>query len=264
MKKTFIYFFCFICVILFLWFFVPVSKGLVVRMSTLKNGIVSRNVFYIQKNRLKIVSENKSMMFFKDQLCILDNKKKTYWRGDVKEFNRQLVLNGLVEKSPYFSRSDLFYQSLSENDRQLIDKLLVENRGGSVGEKKKCELIKTPDFNSIAGYISRKFEIREMGKLVEEIWISDNLKKYLNNELNFELYHDFMRSYLHHSESKLYNHLESFMELVKNGFPMKIKMYQDHGVIETTVENLIKKKIKNSAFIIPEGFSKSNLKEVLE
>ena len=264
MKKTIIYLLCLIFTLLILWVFIPASEGLVVRMRTIKNGVVSRNIFYIQKDRLKIVAENKSMMFFKGQLCILDNKNKTYWRGDVKEFNKQLVLNGLIERSPYFSRSELFYESLSKKDKFFLKNILSENTESLIDKEAKCELIKTPDFNSIAGYASRKFEIREAGKLVEEIWISDYLKSYLDRELNLELYHDFMRSYLHHSEYEFYNHLQLFMELVKNGFPMKITMYQDNCVTETTVEYLIKKKIKDSVFIIPEGFSKSKLKEVLD
>lgn len=264
MKKTITYLLFLIFSLLILWVFIPASEGLVVKMRISKDGIVSRNVFYIQKNQLKIVTENKSLIFSRDQLCLLDNNKKEYWKGTVKEFSRGMLLNGLSEGSPYFSRSELFYQNLSEEDKFNFKRIINANIGMEIEEDAKCEITQTPDFISIAGYASRKFEIRQAGNIVEEVWISDNLKSYLNNELNLELYHDFMRSYLNHSESKLYNHLGSFMELVKKGFPMKIKMYQDSSVTETSVENLIKRKIKDFIFDIPEGYNKSTLKEVLK
>jgi len=265
MKKTITYLLFLIFILLILWVFIPVSEGLVVKMRTSKNGIVSRSIFYIQKNQLKIVTDNKSLIFSHDQLCLLDNSYKTYWKGTVKEFGEKLLLlRNLSEGSPYFSRSELFYQNLSEEDKLTFKRILNANIGMEIEENDNCEISKTPNFTPIAGYASRKYEIRQAGIIVEEIWISDNLKSYLNNELNIELYHDFMRSYLNHSESKLYNHLGSFMELVKKGFPMKIKMYQDGLVTETFVENLIKRDIKNSIFYIPEGYNKSTLEEVLK
>lgn len=264
MKKTITYFLFLIFSLLILWVFISASEGLVVKMRISKDGIVSRSIFYIQKNQLKIVTENKSLIFSQYQLYLLDNNKKTYWKGTVKEFNKSLFMSGLGESSPYFSRSKLFYQNLSEEDKLIFKRVLNANIGMENEEDVKCEISQTPDFTSIAGYASRKFEIRQAGNIVEEVWISDNLKSYLNNELNLELYHDFMRSYLNHSESKLYNHLGSFMELVKKGFPMKIKMYQNSIVTETSVENLIKRKIKDSVFYLPEGYNQTTLKEVLK
>ncbi len=263
MKKTIGYILFLMGFLLLLWGVSPTSDGLVVEMRISKNGEVSRKVFYIQKDKLKIVNENKSLIFFEDQLCLFDNKKKIFWEGNMKEFNKGLLMYRMRTGSPYSSRSQFFYQNLSEKDKHFFTGVINEISGKKTEEALKCEIFKTPNFTSIAGYASRKFEIRQAGEIVEEIWISDNLKNYLNYELDLDIYHDFIQSYLHHSESKLYHHLESFMEIVKNGLPMKIKMYQGESFTETTVENLIRKRIKNSVFILPEGFEKCNLKEVL-
>lgn len=264
MNRTITYLLFLLFSLLMLWIFIPTSEGLVVKMRISKGGIVSRNIFYIQRDQLKIVTERKSLIFSKDQLYLFDNNTKTFWKGSAHEFNNGVFLNGLNENSPYLKRSELFYKNQSVEEQLFFKKVLATNKELENEEDVECEISKTPNFASVAGYASRKFEIRKAGKIVEEVWVADNLKSYLNCELNLELYHDFMRSYLNHSESHLYNYLGSFMELVKKGFPMKIKMYQDSLITETSVENLIKTKIKDSIFNIPAGYTESPLKEVLK
>ncbi|WP_372751109.1 DUF4412 domain-containing protein [Labilibaculum sp.] len=248
--------------VLIIFLVLPASDGLVVEIRISKNENQSRNVFYFQKDKLKIVTEDISLIFLEDQLCILDNEQKIFWKGKSKEFDKALILHRLGANSIYSAKSSIFQQDLPEKY-----KYHPKNKSATIVGKEdeiiEAKIYKTPDFISIAGYASRRFEIKEDDELVEEVWISDNLKHYVNYELNLELYQDFMRSYFLHSESKLYYHLGSFMEIVKNGFPMKINMYRNGVITETRVENLIKKRNKDSVFMIPEDFKECNLKDVL-
>jgi hypothetical protein len=165
-------------------------------------------------------------------------------------------------KSIYSAKSRNFHQNFPEKY-----KYHPKKKHATIAEEKeeevKCEIFKTPDFTAISGYASRKFEIIQAGKLVEEIWVSENLKEYVNYELNLELYQDFMRTYIHQSESKLYCHLSSFMEIVQNGFPMKIRMCQNDTITETRVETLIKKRLDDSVFLVPKNYEECQLKDIL-
>lgn len=262
MRKSFRNLLYVIGFILIIFLILPVSEGLVVEMCIFKNGIESRNIFYIQKEKLKVVTEEISLIFLEDQLCVVDNQQKTFWKGSCEEFDKALILHRLGVNSIYSAKSRVFYQNLPE-----MYKYHPKKKRAIIAEKKadetKCEIFKTPDFTAIAGYASRRFEIRKAGELVEEIWISDNLKEYVNYELNLELYQDFMRSYMHHSESRLYNHLSSFMEIVQNGFPMKIRMYREGTLTETMVKTLIKKKLDDSVFTVPKDYKECLLKDIL-
>ena len=252
--------FCFIAALMFL----SDSNGLVVKMRTSKDNKQSRTVFYFKKNRLKIVTENKTILFSKNRISFLDHKKRTYWESSIKEFNKEVMKYRLSSENPYSEKSHFFYQNLAKKDKVSLKRISHGDVNREKTKNVKSEIFLTPDFTSIAGYAARKYEIRQNDEIVEEVWIAENLKNYLKYDLNLDLYHDYMNSFLQHSESKLYYHLESFMEVVENGFPMKIIMYGKGPVTETLVENLIKRDLEDSAFLIPEDYQLSDLKSMID
>ncbi|NOU61487.1 DUF4412 domain-containing protein [Marinifilum caeruleilacunae] len=163
----------------------------------------------------------------------------------------------------YTAQNNYFKKSLRKKDQEELQKIVEGISGKQNNVVPKTEIKMTPNYNSIAGFVSRKYLVKQNNKVVEEIWVAENLKNYIHYDLNLDLYSDFMESLLQHTESKLYLHLESFMEVIENGFPMRIRMYGGEHVTETEVEQLIKKKLSKSLFEIGDGYKQVELSTLL-
>lgn len=239
------------------------NDGLVVKMNINKNGNKFRNIYYLNKDKFKVVTENNSIIFSKNELCLLDTRKKEYWKGSIKEFNKCLLNSRLDSDIQVVARNNSFEKSLKKQDFRNVKNIIEEISGKQNGAQQQSEIKITPNYSSIAGFASRKYLIKQNNRVVEEVWIAENLKNYINYDLNLDLYNDYMASLLQHTESKLYLHLESFMDLIENGFPMKITMYGENSVTETEVKQLIKKKLSDSMFEVGTGYEQVELSTLI-
>ncbi|MDQ2177471.1 DUF4412 domain-containing protein [Marinifilum sp. D714] len=252
---TLLFLFCLIGVVIFF----SRNDGLIVKMNINKNGTEFRNIYYLNKDKFKVVTENNSIIFSKGELSFLDTRKKRYWRGSIKEFNKCLLDFKLNSDIHLIARNNYFEKSLTKQELRNVKKIIEEISGKQNEQQTLREIKKTPNYSSIAGFASRKYLIKQNNKIVEEVWIAENLKNYINYDLNLDLYNDYMASLLQHTESKLYLHLESFMDLIENGFPMKIIMYGGNSITETEVKQLIKKKLSDSIFEVDKRYEKVEL-----
>lgn len=239
------------------------NDGLIVKMNINKNGKKYRNIYYLNKDKFKVVTENNSIIFSKNKLCLLDTRKKEYWQGSIKEFNKCLMDSRLDSDIQIIARNNHFEKSLKKQELRKVKNIIEEISGKQNGARQQSEIKITPNYSSIAGFASRKYLIKQNNRVVEEVWIAENLKNYINYDLNLDLYNDYMASLLQHTESKLYLHLESFMDLIENGFPMKITMYGENSVTETEVKQLIKKKLSDSIFEVGTGYEKVELSTLI-
>ena len=263
MSKSLLYTLFFLFCLAGLVIFFSGNTGLVVKMKINKNGKEFRNVYYLKKEKFKVVTENNSIIFSEGELSFLDTRKKRYWKGSTKDFNKAMLPSRLNSEIQFKAKNNYFTKSLRKQNQKAL-KEIVEGIAGSPKSGSTEPKIKiTPNYNSIAGFVSRKYLIQQNDIVVEEVWIAENLKNYINYDLNLGLYNDFMESLLQHTESKLYLHLESFMEVVENGFPMRIIMYGSDSITQTEVEQLIKKKLSDSVFEVAEGYEQVDLSTLL-
>lgn len=228
-----------------------------------KNNKEFRNIYYLQKEKFKVVTENRSIIFSEGELSLLDTRKKLYWKGSIKAFNKAMLNSRMSSDIQFTAKNNYFKKSLKKKDHEALQKIVEGISGRHKNDIGNVEIKMTPNFNSIAGFVSRKYMIKQNNHVVEEIWVAENLKNYIHYDLNLDLYSDFMESLLQHTESKLYLHLESFMEVIENGFPMRIRMYGGEYVTETEVEQLIKKKLSDSVFEISKGYEQVDLSSLL-
>ncbi|WP_421918182.1 DUF4412 domain-containing protein [Marinifilum sp.] len=256
---TIFFFFCLVGLI----FFFSGNNGLIVKMRIIKNEREYRNIYYLQKERFKVVTENRSLIFSEGEVSLLNTRNKTYWKGSIKTFNKAMLNSSLNPYIQLKTKNNYFKKSLQEKDRKALQKIVESTSGKQNSDVLKAEIKMTPDYNSIAGFVSRKYLVKQNNRVVEEIWVAENLKKYIHYDLNLDLYNDFMESLLQHTDSRLYLHLESFMGIIKNGFPMRIRMYGGKHVTETEVEQLIKKKFHNSVFELGKGYKRVELSSLL-
>lgn len=252
---TLIFLFCLIGIVIFF----SRNDGLIVKMNINKNGTEFRNIYYLHNDKFKVVTENNSIIFSKDELSLLDTRKKKYWSGSIKEFNKCLLDSRFGSDIQVIAKNNYFEKSLKKLDLSNVKKILEEISGKQNEQQPLSEIKRTPDYCSIAGFASRKYLIKQNNKIVEEVWIAENLKHYINYDLNLDLYNDYMASLLQHTESKLYLHLELFMDVIENGFPMKITMYGGNSITQTEVKQLIKKKLSDSIFEVGNGYEKVEL-----
>lgn len=263
MSKSLLYTLFFLFCLVGLIFLFSGNNGLVVKMRINKDGREFRNIYYLKKEKFKVVTENKSLIFSEGSLSLLDTRKKLYWSGSITDFNRTMFNSCLSSEIQYTARNNYFRKSLSRKNQIEFRKIIEEISGRPNEKVNKTEVKITPNYNSIAGFVSRKYLIKQNDKVVEEVWVAENLKNYINYDLNLDLYSDFMESLLQHTESKLYRHLESFMEIIENGFPMRIKMYGGNTVTHTEVEQLIKRDLSDSMFKVGKGYEKVELSTLL-
>ncbi|RUT73174.1 DUF4412 domain-containing protein [Ancylomarina longa] len=230
-NRVIAYLFLIILGLLGIWILNPFQNDLVVKIRIHKNGEEIRNVFYLKDNKLKVVSESKTIVFKKEQMALLDRNHKIYWEGSLNDFDQNLAK----------------YRSRFNNSDE-------KTKESKPSQEEICSIKITPDFISIAGYVSRKYELIKNKKVVEDVWIAENLKNYIRYNLDLNLYNDFMDELLQHSESPMHEHLDLFMDAVENGFPMKIRTYGEGSTTESEVLNLIKKNLDDSIFVVPNTY----------
>nr|WP_320118304.1 DUF4412 domain-containing protein [uncultured Marinifilum sp.] len=264
MNKSVLYtVFSVFCLLIF-WLLFSEPSGLIVKIRINKNSKEFSNVYYLKKDKFKVVTGNKVIIFSEENLCLADIKKKKYWKGSRKEFNQLLFEIRLISTTSNMLSKRSFQKQLNTNQKKDLKSNGREYYSGKTDESEGIEIQSSPNFKSIAGYACREFLLVRDNIVVEQVWIAENLKNYLNYDLNLDLYRDYMESLLHHTDSKLYDHLELFMEVVENGFPMEITMYGDGKTTNTKVENLIKKKLDDSVFTISDDFEYTEIKKLLQ
>lgn len=264
MNKSVLYtVFSIFCLLIF-WFLFSEPSGLIVKIRVNKNCREYSNVYYLKKDKFKVVTGNRVIIFSEGNLCFADIKKKKYWKGSRNDFNQSLFEIRLFSSSKYMLMNKDYQKQLNTKQEKTLERDGQEIFSEKINESKDVEIQESPNYKSIAGYACRKFLIVQDNIVVEEVWIAGNLKNYLNYDLNLDLYRDYMESLLQHNDSKLYDHMESFMKIVENGFPMEIIMFGDETPTKTKVENLIKKKIDDSVFTIPDDFEYSEIVNLLQ
>lgn len=263
MSKSLLYTIFFLFCLGAIVIFYSEDKGLVVKMKIHKNEKEFRNIYYLKKEKFKVVTESRSIIFSEGTISLLDTRKKEYWKGDLSDFNKIMLNNFSNLEIHNYARSNFFTKSLKKNNQEQVIKIVEAISGYNSTNEQNTEILRTPNYSSIAGYVSRKYLIKQNNNVVEEVWIAENLKNYINYELNLDLYKDYMESLLYHTESKLYMHLELFMDVIKNGFPMRIKMYGGNTITVTEVENLSRKNLSDSMFEVSSEYKKVELLDLM-
>ena len=217
---------------------------------------------------MKIISEDKSYLYNSDSktMSFISPGDNTYWSGKVEDFAQAVTKFKLKTDHSFLINDVSFLRNLNTLNKSHFDEIiyrLAENKSILPDYRifNNFNIESKPDFTSVGGYAVRKYEITNSGKLLEEIWIAENLLTHIG--LNLDDFNDFLSAYFFHAGVSPFFNLNAYMEVRKNGLPMKVVLYHNDQKWEATMEHVGRKKIADKAFSIPDAFYMKSLDTML-
>jgi hypothetical protein len=229
----------------------------------------------------------------KGKIWVLDNKIKFEEEtgqaaaifdlntGEMIQIDRQGKRYVAAEPDEYFKFiQDITSKMKSEMEKQLSqlppDKRaqmeeMMRSQGmslpGSSTKPKNLELQKPGKDESIAGYKSVKYEVYEDGKLIEEIWTSNEV---LNNEIDIKKMSNYLQKIKDISENAggmAFNPEGQtvYKEVFESGFPMKTVDHEsEDGIYIEEITKVSKANLNDSEFVPPNDYKKITLQEMMQ
>jgi len=134
---------------------------------------------YISDNKIKFVAENSDPIIIfdlnKNKLIIIDNESKKYLVGTPQKYVK-LVQQNLIEERKTFKKK---LANMPKEKRAQQLKILKHKRIDIYGDEKtkNWKVNKTDETKVIAGLKTQKVELLEDGKLIQQIWVSNELEE---------------------------------------------------------------------------------------
>jgi len=232
------------------------------------NGNQTRNLIYIKDENMKIVAEDKTFLYNSDSkiMSFINPKNETYWSGKIEKFTQTVTKLKMRTEYSFLINDVSFLRNLNALNKTHFDDIINRKSGKShlipdYSIFNNFNIKSTPNFTSVGGYAVRKYEITNSGKLLEEIWIAENLLSHLDWDL--EDFKEFMDAYFFQSGISPYFNLNAYMEARKNGLPMKVIVYGNNQKWEATMEHVARQKLNDKVFSIPKSFEQQSLNKMM-
>jgi hypothetical protein len=265
------------------------TLGLAINGITLAENAFSGEGIIMEQVRYKKGSSKME----KGKIWVLDNKIKFEEEtgqaaaifdlntGEMIQIDRQGKRYVAAEPDEYFKFiQDITSKMKSEMEKQLSqlppDKRaqmeeMMRSQGmslpGSSTKPKNLDLQKPGKDESIAGYKSVKYEVYEDGKLIEEIWTSNEV---LNNEIDIKKMSNYLQKIKDISENAggmAFNPEGQmvYKEVFESGFPMKTVDHEsEDGIYIEEITKVSKANLNDSEFVPPNDYKKITLQEMMQ
>ena len=265
------------------------TLGLAINGITLAENALSGEGIIMEQVRYKKGSSKME----KGKIWVLDNKIKFEEEtgqaaaifdlntGEMIQIDRQGKRYVAADPDEYFKFiQDITSKMKSEMEKQLSqlppDKRaqmeeMMRSQGmslpGSSTKPKNLELQKPGKDESIAGYKSVKYEVYEDGKLIEEIWTSNEV---LNNEIDIKKMSNYLQKIKDISENAggmAFNPEGQtvYKEVFESGFPMKTVDHEsEDGIYIEEITKVSKANLNDSEFVPPNDYKKITLQEMMQ
>jgi hypothetical protein len=190
----------------------------------------SRTLIYIKGNDMKIVTKDKTYLYnsVSKTISFISQNNNNYWSGNVSDF-RKAVTEMKIQTDDDFLLNDIsFLRNLNSVDKSNFQEMMNRRTGKNpllpdYSIFNNFNIISTPNFTSVGEYAVRKYEVRSSGKLLEEIWIAENLLSHMGwNMVDFK---EFLEVFFFHSGGAPFFNLNSYMKVRKNGLPLKVILF---------------------------------------
>ncbi len=138
---------------------------------------------------------------------------------------------------------------------------------GSSTKPKNLKLQKPGKEENIAGYKSVKYEVYEDGRLIEEIWTSNQV---LDNEIDIKKMSNYLQKIKDISENASGIAITPegqmvYKEVFESGFPMKTVDHDSaDGVYIEEITKVSKTNLNDSDFLAPSDYKKITLQEMMQ
>jgi hypothetical protein len=235
----------------------PAYSGLVITQTTSsgEENPPETETVYIQDNRIKIVGEQ-TMIFNVSEgtFTMLSPEHKAYTTGSPAEMmaGRQAAAKQMQQQ---------MLQQMPPEQRKAYEEAMksmgMEGMPGAQSQTapQKIEIKKTSDTEKIAGYSCRKYEVWVNGERSADVWVAPDVSA--ADEIDFSAFQKMMSEI--GQEGSSYENSAEYIDLMKQGYPLKSVDYGSGGSTVTQVTGVEKKKIADSEFRPPEGYEKVDM-----
>lgn len=212
---------------------------------------------YFQKNKVKIVDEDATIMFDVDKgiLCFVKPDRKEYWCGTPKEMREAIegARTSMMEEQ---------MKHMPAEQREMMKKYMGEQgKTKETAEKKKIsvKVKKTGEKATIAGYTGIKYQIFADGELSEELWVAPKIT--IPDEIDWKKWAKLQEAMMEiGGGEESYSDSKEYMDIMRKGGVIKSIAYYEKDAKGVTVATKVeKKKIPSSEFQVPKGYKKVDI-----
>lgn len=243
------------------------NKSWVVKFYVNNGGTLSRTLIYIKGDNMKIVSKNNTYIYNSKTKIITfaNNLEEKYWSGKVKDFTKSVTKIKMRKENDFLINDVSFLRNLNSIDRNLFTELINRRTGHNplipdYTIFNNFNIKSTPNFTSVGEYVVRKYEVSNSGKVMEEIWIAENLLTHMG--WNMDNFKDFLEAFFFHSGIAPYFNLNAYMKVRENGLPMKVIIFHDKEKTVISMDHASKINLTEDSFSIPKEFKLKTIDEI--
>jgi hypothetical protein len=237
-----------------------IFAGIIIQEMDMEDSTMT--TFYMQSNKAKVVSSNRVFMFNVDngKIYLIFPEKKVYWIGKPEEIAES------VEKFKQKSMDEYLSKMTPEQKKAYEQYMKQQDKTVDKKAKKKTDVSinKTSEKANIAGYSTYKYKVFVNGKLEEELWVSPNIK--FENEIDIDKMENLMSKFSKAmgEDEDSYTNNDEYKKYTIRNYPLKRIHYRENGKSVTITKSVLKKKIDDSIFKIPDDCKKTELIELMK
>jgi hypothetical protein len=221
-----------------------------------------QSTLYYQNNMVKTEDEaGVTIIDLKtSEITFMDPLLKVFWKGTVEEYKKEITESAirLLQKQlldiPENRRES--YQELYEN--MIRD---MENPAVTFFPEVTARVEMTDEKASMIGYRVMKYLFYSDGFLREELWMSDQIR--IGDEVDLEALNMLLAEMMMLGAGADYRISSEYIHLMKSGYPIRAKEFDGEGDMETEVIKIENVRIPDTEFLVPKGFNKVSLREIL-
>ncbi|MEI8203635.1 MAG: DUF4412 domain-containing protein [Bacteroidota bacterium] len=232
----------------------------IIQKNTDPKGVVINETIYLQKNILKQVSKNITIIFDVNlqKITLISDEKKVFFTGTTKDFKAEVIKIANVKFQEMIKNASAdkkaSYEAAFKEQMKAYDSPSNDKNASKVVVKLTKEVI------SVLSFKASKYQVFVNDKLKMDIWLSD---KFITN-VEFDV-GKFLKlsGDLNLLTKNKYKASEEYIKMMKKGYALKTIEYASKGNTEIQVVSSVQKNLNAADLGIPAGYKKAALGEIL-
>lgn len=222
-----------------------------------------QSTLYYQDNMVKTVDEAGVTIIDLNarEITFINPSLKLFWKGTVDVYRKEITASAirLLQKQLL----DI-PENRRESYQELYDNMIrdMENPAVTFFPAVTTRLEMTDEIATMIGFRVMKYRFYSDGFLREELWMSDQIR--ISEEVNLEALNLLLAEMMMLGAGADYRISSDYIHLMKAGYPIRAKEFDGEGDMETEVIKIENTRIPDSEFIVPKGFKKVSLPEILQ
>jgi len=216
-----------------------------------ERGTTEPATMRIEKNKVRLAQPHTTSLIDYDEsrFTILNPNRQYFWSGTVDEYVAEMVrTRARAAKEKTGKEADGQVPAVNPDSLPPVT------------------ITKTDETATIAGYETRKHEIKVRDELVEELWIAEDLD--VSDDMDAKkvlAYQKKMSSAMVGNSATTYNalyHSPEYKKMMEKGFVLRSITHHIAGGFERNATALKRMEIPESEFKVPDGYRKVRLSDV--